>query len=89
MAELTDIQFIVMEDDDGNEMELQIADEFDFNGEHILALCPPQDANEDEDEVSFFLCSGDGDEFDLMPIEDEKTIDLLANILEDRLLARS
>ncbi len=40
MAELTDIQFIVMEDDDGNEMELQIADEFDFNGEHILALCP-------------------------------------------------
>lgn len=89
MAELTDIQVIVMEDDDGNEMELQIADEFDFNGEHILALCPPSDAGEDEDEVSFFLSSGDGDDFELMLIEDERTVELLAGILEDRLLSRS
>jgi len=90
MAEYTDIQVIVMEDDAGNEMELQIADEFDFNGEHILALCPPPDANEDEDEISFFLCGEEeGDDLSLMLIEDKKTVDMLAGILEERLLARS
>ncbi|MGI6151183.1 MAG: DUF1292 domain-containing protein [Christensenellales bacterium] len=89
MEELTNIEVIVMEDEDGNETEYLIADEFDFNGARVIALCPPADAAEDEDEVSFFLASGDGEEYDLMPIEDERTIDMLAGILEDRLLARS
>ena len=89
MAELTDIPVIVMEDDDGNEVELQIADEFDFNDAHIIACCPPQDAGEDEDEVSFYYSNDNEDDLQLMLIEDEKTIELLANILEERLLSRN
>ncbi|MGI6192320.1 MAG: DUF1292 domain-containing protein [Christensenellales bacterium] len=88
MEELTNIQVIVMEDEDGNETEYQIADEFDFEGRHVIALCPPENASEDEDEVTFFFCDGDEEDFELLPVEDEKTVDQLAGILEERLLAR-
>jgi len=88
MEELTNIQVIVMEDEDGKETEYQIADEFDYEGRHVIALCPPENAAEDEDEVTFFFCEGTEEEFEMTPVEDKVTIEALANILEERLLAR-
>lgn len=89
MEELTNIQVIVMEDEAGNETEYQIADEFDFEGKHVIALCPPEDAGEDEDEVSFYFCEGDDEEFEMTPVEDNAAIERLASVLEERLLSRS
>ena len=85
--EYTDIQVIVFEDDDGNEMEMQIVDEFDYEGRHIIALAPPVDAEEDEDEVSFFAASGPDEDLDMELIEDKALIDALGDLLEERLLS--
>jgi len=85
--EYTDIQIIVFEDEAGNEMEMQIIDEFDHEGQHIIALAPPVDANEDEDEVSFFVASGPDDDLDMELIEDRKLIDMFGDLLEERLLS--
>ena len=42
--------FITIIDDDGQEFELEILDEMDYNGEHYLAFLP---ANMDEDDPDY------------------------------------
>ena len=89
-TEYTDIEIIVFEDDAGNELEMQIVDEFDHEGGHYLALTAPidDDSEEDEDTVSFFLSKGEGEELEVELVEDKKLLDKLADILEDRLLSK-
>ena len=96
--ELTNIEVIVFEDDEGNEIEMDIVDEFDFEGKHIVALseAPGQmdeseiDESEmdEEDTVSFFEVIKDKENEDYELIEDEKAVAKLADFLEERLLAR-
>ena len=91
MTEYTNIEVIVMEDEDGSEVEMQLVDEFDYHDSHYLALCPPPDENEtdDEDAVSFFEeVSEEDEELELALVEDEALIEALADMLEDRLLSR-
>ena len=87
MTEYTDIEVIVFEDENGNETEMQIVDEFDYEGQHVIAVCPaPDEASEDEDEVSFFYAEGEDDDLEMTLIEDAQLIDKLGDVLEDRLL---
>lgn len=88
--ELTNIEIIVFEDDDGGEIEMEIIDEFDCDGAHYIALSEVPDADSDalldEDDISFFLVTQENDEemFDL--VEDKKLLQQLADLLEQRLL---
>ena len=89
MTEYTDIEVIVFEDEDGNETEMQIVDEFDCEGRHVIAVCPaPDEAAEDEDEVSFFYASGKDDDLEMTLVEDEKELEKLGDLLEEWLLSK-
>ena len=86
----TDIEIIVFEGDDGD-IEMEIIDEFELDGQRYLALRPPLDENgqvDDEDSINFFSVASDenGEElYDL--VEDDTLLSRLADVLEERLLA--
>lgn len=91
MTEYTNIEVIVMEDEDGSEVEMQLVDEFDYHDAHYLALSAPitEDEADDEDTVSFFEeVSEEDEELELALVEDEALIEALADLLEERLLSR-
>lgn len=91
MTEYTNIEVIVMEDEDGKEVEMQLVDEFDYHDSHYLALAAPidEDEGDDEDTVSFFEEVSEADEeLELALVEDEALIEALADLLEERLLSR-
>ena len=88
--ELTNIEMIVFEDDQGKEIEMEIIDEFHFNGIHYVALseAPQADSDQllDEDDIRFFRILNENGEEMFDAIEDQNTIQLLADELEKRLL---
>jgi len=88
--ELTNIEMIVFEDDQGKEIEMEIIDEFHFNGIHYVALSevPQADSDQllDEDDIRFFRILNENGEEMFDAIEDQNTIQLLADELEKRLL---
>lgn len=87
----TDIEIIVFSDEDGQDIEMEVIDEFDWEGRHYIALRPPidpLDEDSDEDSIVFFHSETDasGEEiFDL--VEDKKILQGLTDKLEERLLA--
>lgn len=86
--ELTNIEIIVFEDENGEDIEMNIVDEFDHENIHYVALTPAQiDADDEEDSINFFSVSKvEGqEEFDL--VEDEKLLNTLFDLLEDRLVS--
>lgn len=92
--ELTQIEVVVFEDEDGTEIEMQIVDEFDHNGRHYVVLIPsPEEGAEidvdGEDDLNLFEVTKDekGEE-DFNLVEDKKLLAELAGVVEDRLLAR-
>lgn len=92
MPEYTNIEYIAFEDEKGNPIEMQIVDEFDHDERHYIALCPipqPGQDSEDEDMINFFAVLQDenGEEtFEL--IEENRLINTLADLLEERMLSR-
>jgi len=91
---LTNIQMIVFEDEDGLDIEMEVLDEFEHEGKRYVALRPAFDAEaftEDEDSINFFEVYADpeNDEeemFDL--IEDPASLQALSDVLENRLMSR-
>lgn len=92
--ELTQIEVVVFEDEDGTQIEMQIVDEFDHDSHHYVVLIPSPEEGakidvDGEDDLNLFEVTVDekGEEdFDL--VEDKKLLAVLAGIVEDRLLAR-
>ena len=90
-AQYTDIEIIVFSDEDGQDIEMEVIDEFDWKEKHYIALRPPIDPmneDSDEDSIVFFHSEtdADGEEiFDL--VEDNETLLGLTDKLEERLLA--
>lgn len=89
--ELTNIEVIVFEDDQGNPVEMEIIDEFDHGKDHYIALMqlPDIDGELDEDPTIQFYCiteAGDEEIFDL--VEDAALRHVLADRLEERLFQK-
>lgn len=89
--ELTNIEVIVFEDDHGNQVEMQIVDEFDYFNEQYIALIELPEAEEALDEdppIQFYrVIEEDGEEmFDY--IEDTALYNKLSDALEERLLQK-
>lgn len=90
--ELTNIEIICFEDEDGLDIEMEVVDEFVRDGKRYVALRPALetlDDESDEDDISFFSLDSDENGQELFTlIEDESMVSALANTLEERLLAR-
>jgi hypothetical protein len=99
--ELTNIEIIVFEDEEGGEIEMEIVDEFDLEERHFVALVESIGMDDDcenksleeledfDDDVNFFEVIKDenGEEmFDL--VEDRQLLNKLADELENRILER-
>ena len=71
--------------EDGTEMEFQILDEIDVDGEDYLALLPVEEADDEEENGSYYILKQEDDENGesmLAEIEDEALLDRLAAIFE-------
>lgn len=92
--ELTQIEVVVFEDEDGTEIEMQIVDEFDHKEHHYVVLIPSPEEGaeidaEGEDDLNLFeVTKNEKGEEDFNLVEDKKLLAELANIVEERLLSR-
>lgn len=71
-------------DDEGNEFEFQVLDEIDFEGEHYLALMPLFELPDGDAEETYMIFRSveDGDEPQLVEVDDDDLLDRLAEIFE-------
>ena len=81
MDELTNIEVLVFENEDGSETEMQIVDEFEWQGNSYVALLP-LDVREGDD-IQLFCTTGQ-DEYE--QVADSAAKNALLDILEERLL---
>lgn len=81
--ELTNIEYLVFTQDDGSEIEMQIVDEFEYEGGSYIALVNA--AVEDGDEISVYKVSGD-DEYE--QVEENALLNMLLDIVEERIAAK-
>jgi len=83
MEEL-DRDIVVFTDEDGSEIELEVMDYFDYEGQEYAVLFDPAATEEGEQDLFVFkvVISGEYEEF--LPADEDK-MDILANIVEQRL----
>ena len=78
--------FITIVDDDGNEYELEVLSELDYNGYTYLAVVPAgESAEQFEMEVSIFKSYEEDGEPILSVIEDEEELNAVYDLIMDSL----
>lgn len=78
--------FITICDDDGNEYELEVLSELEYNGCTYLAVIPAGDTQEDiKMEVSILRSSEEDGESILSVIEDEAEMEAVYDLIMDSL----
>ena len=78
--------FITIVDDDGNEYELEVLSELDYNGCIYLAVVPAgESAEQFEMEVSIFKSLDEDGEPVLSIIEDEEELNTVYDLIMDAL----
>lgn len=78
--------FITICDDDGNEYELEVLSELEYNGCTYLAVIPAGDTQEDiKMEVSILRSSEEDGESILSVIEDETEMEAVYDLIMDSL----
>ena len=78
--------FITIVDDDGNEYELEVLSELEYNGCTYLAVIPAAGSQEDlEMEVSILKSTEEDGESILSAIEDEAELEAVYDLIMDSL----
>lgn len=78
--------FITICDDEGNEYELEVLSELEYNGNTYLAVIPAGDTQEDiKMEVSILRSSEEDGESILSVIEDETEMEAVYDLIMDSL----
>lgn len=80
MEQNEQIRSILLTDEDDNEIEFDIMDSFDFEGESYYVLLPVDD---ERDDIEFVILREKG-EGELIGIDDEKTLDRVFNEYKKR-----
>ena len=76
--------FITIVDDDGNEFELEVLSELEYNGCTYLAVIPAADSQEElELEVSILKSTEEDGESILSAIEDEAELEAVYDLIMD------
>jgi len=89
---------VVFADDDGNEIELDVVDYFEYEGQEYAVLmdfsacqndcCQGcEDCEEAPQDIYIMKIVVNGDMEEFLPIEDENLLQDLANVAEERLMA--
>jgi len=82
---MEEMNIITLTGENGEEFEFEIADSFELDGTSYIALLPPEDSGEGEDEVLIMRVeSEDEDETVLTQIEDEAELDKAFEMFKDR-----
>ena len=78
--------FITIEDDDGNEYELEVLSTLEYNGQTYLAVIPAGESQEEfEMEVSILKSVDEDGESVLCIIEDEQELQAVYDLIMDSL----
>ena len=77
--------FVVLTDDEGNEVEFEHIDTMELNGETYMAFIPAELSLEDEAELVILKVIEEGDEEILSSIEDEQELENAYNAFMERL----
>lgn len=78
--------FITIVDDDGNEYELEVLSELEYNGCTYLAVIPAADSQEElELEVSILKSTEENGESILSAIEDETELEAVYDLIMESL----
>ena len=88
MSNEYEADLITLLDDDGKEHEFEIIDEIENDEGHFIALVPtlqdPDNLSVEPDTYYIFEIVEDEGEEQLMEVEDDETLDKLAEIFESR-----
>lgn len=84
MEQEFEANLISLIDDNGDEYEFEILDEIDFEDSHYLALMPLFELPDGDAEETYMIFEAieDGDEPQLVEVEDDDLLDKLAEIFE-------
>ena len=81
--ELIDI-YTLTDEETGEEIDFELLDEADIDGEHYVALAP---LDEDAEEYVILKAVGEGDELDLISIEDDDEFERVEEYFNDKLFS--
>lgn len=85
MSEEFGNNYVVLTDEDGNEVEFEHIDTLEHNGETYLAFIPAELAADEEAEVVILKVQQDGDEEILATVEDEAEAEHIYDLFMERL----
>ena len=77
--------FITIVDDDGNEYELEVLSELEYDGCTYLAVIPATDEEQEDLEIAILKSVDEDGESILCAIEDEQELETVHDILMDSL----
>jgi len=75
---------VVFTDEEGNEVELEVVDYFDYDGDEYAVMVDPAAAEEDDQDLFVFKIEVDGEYENFVPADEDK-MDALSQIVEARL----
>ena len=81
--ELIDI-YTLTDEETGEEIDFELLDEADIDGQHYVALAP---LDEDAEEYVILKAIGEGDELDLISIEDDDEFERVEEYFNDKLFS--
>lgn len=86
--EETERDIVVFNDDEGNEIELEVLDYFDYEGSEYAVMFDPnaeiEDAEDAEQDIFIFKVVEDGEYEEFLPADEDK-LEVLSAIVEARL----
>jgi hypothetical protein len=88
--------YVLFEDESGNEFELDIIDEFEYEGKNYAVLMDlsdllddngelPDTEIEEDREMYIMQVSGEGEDEQFLPVEEEELLDKLSDIVYQRI----
>lgn len=88
--------YVLFEDESGNEFELDIIDEFEYEGKNYAVLMDlsdllddngelPDTEIEEDREMYIMQVSGEGEDEQFLPAEEEELLDKLSDIVYQRI----
>lgn len=83
MEEL-DRDIVVFTDDEGNEVELEVVDYFDYENEEYAVMIDPAAAEDEEQDLFVFRIQVNGEYEEFLPADEDK-MDVLARIVDARM----
>lgn len=77
-------EIVILEDDEGNEIEFEVLDVFEYEEKEYIVLFPVEDEAEDEGEVVILQLIAHEDTDEFVQLESEELLDKLFEVFKER-----